>query len=271
MSANITDKVTDTRNAARPNTATVSSTRSAGGTTLACNSLSGWPTASKVHFVTYKIDTNSNPIVGSQLDCYGIVSGNNIGSFTVVDGTDIGNSVGDVVEMLPTAAWGQDLADALTLEHGRTGAHNSTAASTLAPLIKTAILGYMYPIGSIYINATDSTNPATLLGFGTWTAFGAGRVPVGKAPSGTFQTAGATGGEETHALSIAELASHDHDTVASGQMSTAYGAQGWTTSGGTGSPWVQAGATQKTGTAGSGTAHNNLQPYIVCYLWQRTA
>ena len=37
----------------------------------------------------------------------------------------------------------------------------------------------IYPVGSIYINATNSTNPGTLLGFGTWAAFGAGKVPVG--------------------------------------------------------------------------------------------
>jgi len=43
----------------------------------------------------------------------------------------------------------------------------------------TAVKSALYPIGSIYTNSSDSTNPATLLGFGTWTAFGAGRVMVG--------------------------------------------------------------------------------------------
>jgi len=133
MSASTGDKITDVRNAARPNSARVSSGRSSGGTTLACDSLSGWPTASKVHFVTYQIDSNSNPVAGTQLDCYGIVSGNSISSFTVIDGTDNGNSVNDVVEMLPTAAWAQDLADALTSQHSRTGAHvgvNNTGGMT---------------------------------------------------------------------------------------------------------------------------------------------
>ena len=36
----------------------------------------------------------------------------------------------------------------------------------------------LFPIGSLY-TATVSTNPATLLGFGTWSAFGAGRVLIG--------------------------------------------------------------------------------------------
>ena len=39
----------------------------------------------------------------------------------------------------------------------------------------------VYPVGSIYINATDATNPADLIGFGTWEAFGKGRVLLGHA------------------------------------------------------------------------------------------
>lgn len=98
---------------------------------MACDNLSGWPTASKVHFVTYRVDSSSNPVAGTQLDCYGIVSGNSITSFTVIDGTDLGNSVGDYVEMLPTAAWGQDLADALTNEHNRNGTHGAITTTSI--------------------------------------------------------------------------------------------------------------------------------------------
>lgn len=121
MSASTTDKITDVRNAARPNSARVSTSRVAGGTNLACNSLIGWPTASKVHFVTYQIDSNSNPISSTQLDCTGIVVSNTLTNVEILDGTDGGNAVGDVVEMLPTAAWGQDLADALLVTLERTG------------------------------------------------------------------------------------------------------------------------------------------------------
>lgn len=156
MSASVNDKVTDTRNAARPNSARATGTRASGGTSLACDSLVGWPTASKVHFVTYQIDSNSNPIAGTQLDCYGIVSGNTIGSFHVIDGTDNGNSVGDVVEMLPTAAWGQDLADAFTNEHSRTGTHGAittTSISNAGTLTQTGqatfVAGTTLPAGDI--------------------------------------------------------------------------------------------------------------------------
>lgn len=136
MPASINDKFTDVRNSARPNTATVSTLRVPSASNLACDSLIGWPTASKVHFVTYQTDTNNNVIAGTQLDCVGIVSANTITNLVVIDGTDGGNSVGDVVEMLPTAAWAQDLADGLMVTHDRDGSLKDDVVTTakIAPL-----------------------------------------------------------------------------------------------------------------------------------------
>ena len=125
------------------------------------------------------------------------------------------------------------------------------------------ILNLVYPVGSIYTNATDDTNPGTLLGVGTWEAFASGRVLVGKASSGTFATAGATGGAETHTLSVAEMPSHLHGIAYSAEYYL--GNSGWSPTLGTG------GGNINTKTAGSGSAHNNLQPYIVVYMWKRTA
>ena len=157
MAASTNDKITDTRNAARPVSTTVSSSRAAGGTTLTCASLTGWPTVSKGHFVTYQIDTNSDPVAGTQKDCYGIVSGSTIGSLSVVDGTDTGNAVGDVVEMLPTAAWGQDLSDALLIGHTRTGAHVASLPLT------TPVISSISNTGTI----TLPTSTDTLVGKAT--------------------------------------------------------------------------------------------------------
>jgi hypothetical protein len=165
MSASVGDRITDTRNAARPNSARVSSGRSAGGATLACDNLVGWPTASKVHFVTYRIDSNSSPVAGTQLDCYGIVSGNNIGSLVVVDGTDAGNSVNDVVEMLPTAAWGQDLSDALMSQHTRTGAHGAITATSIATTGSVAAgSGLTVSAGSVTLPSASISQAALPLG-----------------------------------------------------------------------------------------------------------
>ena len=71
----------------------------------------------------------------------------------------------------------------------------------------------LYPVGSIYINATNANNPATFFGFGTWTAFGAGRVPVGfNAGNPLFDTAEEIGGSYD-----AVVVSHTHTGTTGGQ------------------------------------------------------
>ena len=73
---------------------------------------------------------------------------------------------------------------------------NTTQLATTA--FVQAALQAVYPVGSVYVNATSSTNPATLLGFGTWVAFGAGRVMVGlDSADADFNTAEETGGAKT--------------------------------------------------------------------------
>jgi hypothetical protein len=80
-------------------------------------------------------------------------------------------------------------------------ANGGTGVTTLA-----ALGNLFYPVGSIYTNATVATNPGTLLGFGTWTAFGAGRVAVGfDAGNVLFDTA-----EETGGSADAIVVSHTH-------------------------------------------------------------
>jgi hypothetical protein len=87
---------------------------------------------------------------------------------------------------------------------------NSTKLATTA--FVQAIKQSLYPVGSIYINATNNTNPATLLGFGTWSAFGAGRVPVGfNAADSLFDTAEKIGGSKD-----AIVVSHTHTVSSSG-------------------------------------------------------
>ena len=135
--------------------------------------------------------------------------------------------------------------------------------------LATALKDALYPVGSIYTNATDSNNPATLIGFGTWVAFGAGRVPVGIDAGDTdFDTAEETGGSKTHTLTTSEMPSHDHNAKAygNGQGSVGSGYLGVadTTS-------INGQGRQSIDHEGGGQAHNNLQPYIVVYMWKRTA
>jgi len=154
-----------------------------------------------------------------------------------------------------------------------------------ANLPVTTILAQAYPVGSIYINATDSTNPGTLLGFGTWTQAGRGRVLVGEGTSDQAFTIGTTGGESNHALTTAELASHTHTVTDPGHTHGPGNVFNTSNGAATGienmlrlnnvsnqNMSIASAATGITNqNTGSGTAHNNLQPYLTVYMWQRTA
>ena len=153
--------------------------------------------------------------------------------------------------------------------------NNTTLVATTA-FVKTAndaqtqvtaaiINALVYPVGSIYFNMAVATNPATLLGMGTWVAYGAGRVLVGKAASGTFDTLNEELGYETdsHALSIAELPAHTHTLLGGGFDGSSGAEPGSTRSSGLG----------EVGSTGSGSAHSHdiLQPSVTVYMWKRTA
>lgn len=157
-------------------------------------------------------------------------------------------------------------------------------------------LADVYPIGSIYISVV-STNPNTLFGFGTWSAFGEGKTLVGLDSGQTeFDTVEETGGSKTHTLTIDEMPTHTHTQDAhthtitdtghthgqsirntgtagtngsQGASNTNNATAGTTASGTTGISINNATATNQN--AGGGQAHNNLQPYIVVYMWKRTA
>lgn len=133
----------------------------------------------------------------------------------------------------------------------------------------------MLPVGSIYLNASDATNPATLLGYGTWTAMGQGRVLVGVG-TGTdgnsdtlAPTAGATGGEYNHALTSVENAAHTHPIQTKDESPSGGSYQGIISSAGNASTGPV--LSHATDSSGSGTKHNNTQPWIGVYIWTRTA
>ena len=116
-----------------------------------------------------------------------------------------------------------------------------------------------YPVGSIYMSV-NSTSPATLFG-GTWVEL-QGRFLLGRSSS---YANGSTGGAPTESLSVAQMPAHKHNlsygvnTNSPGNMVT-----------------IMAGAPEyfssnPIGNNGSGSAHNNMPPYLAVYMWKRTA
>lgn len=157
-------------------------------------------------------------------------------------------------------------------------------------LLKAYVVDSIYPVGSIYMSV-NSTSPATLFG-GTWTQL-KDRFLLG---AGTTYSNGATGGAATHKLTVAEMPSHAHDTpffnnmTNNGEMKSDFigvFGKGMTASAaikemGASSTmemwWINQTNTAEgnewsylTSSKGGNTAHNNMPPYLVVYMWKRTA
>ena len=139
----------------------------------------------------------------------------------------------------------------------------STAWNSLTAIASSG--SFVYPVGYVLIDA-GNTNPNTFLGYGTWAAFGAGRVLVGLDAAQTeFDTLGETGGEKTHVLTTGEMPAHTHGLNAQSQQTTSAAPRGLVGISGVAPTVVQ------TASIGGGAAHNILQPYIVVNFWKRTA
>ena len=171
----------------------------------------------------------------------------------------------------------------------QSSADDSTKLATTAfvQAVTLAVKSELYPVGSIYSNATVNTNPATLMGFGTWTAFGAGRVMVGlDSGNALFDTVGETGGSadaitvsHTHtATSTVTDAGHLHTFGSGGGSGPPYyptieadgnGSRMYTSSTDAATTGITVATTVASG--GSSGTNANYQPYITVYMWKRTA
>ena len=217
-------------------------------------------------------------------------------SLKIVKGTEIDTEFNNIQTAVATKA---DLASPTftgspILPTGTTGVTQSSSDSSTklaTTAFVQAVLQTLYPVGSVYSNATSSTNPGTLLGFGTWTAFGAGKVMVGlDSGDATFSTVGNTGGSKdaitvshTHtATSTVTDPTHRHnigsnDSTADDGGNT--GGQEFARNAGSGNGaavytnYASTGISVATSisTTGSSATNANLMPYVVVYMWKRTA
>jgi hypothetical protein len=199
----------------------------------------------------------------------------------IVKGTEIDNEFNAISSAISSKA---DTASPTFT--GTPAAPTASAGTSTTQLATTAFvaaaLSALYPVGSIYINATSSSNPNTLLGFGTWTAFGAGRVMVGlDAGNAAFDTAEETGGSadaitvsHTHtATSTVTDPGHTHAAAGGTEQADIGGLDKTVGSNEAASSSASTGisvATTVASTGSSGT-NANLQPYIVVRMWKRTA
>jgi len=150
---------------------------------------------------------------------------------------------------------------------------DSTQIATTA-FVKNVLETYIYPVGSIYFNMAVSTNPGTLLGFGTWAAYAEGRVLVGFQSSGTFDALDESLGAETaaHTLALSEIPSHNHSNGAYDRLLRVTGSNTATGVDSTsGEPDVITSATISAAGGGGAHSHSTLQSSKTLYIWKRTA
>jgi hypothetical protein len=160
-----------------------------------------------------------------------------------------------------------------------TAAFSTSTTQLATTAFVQAALQAVYPVGSIY-TSTTATNPGTTFGFGTWAAFGAGKVLVGQdTGDAAFDVLEETGGNKD-----ATLPSHTHTITDPGHFHTSpidnTFQNAGIVSGGNPGPTLPNGPgvvtdTKTTGitinSAGSSATNANLQPYVVVKMWKRTA
>ena len=136
------------------------------------------------------------------------------------------------------------------------------------------LIDRIYPVGSIYISTSSTFNPQNVWG-GTWKKTADGRCLIGA--NDTYPL-GSTGGEAAHYLTGNEMPPHVHsggkvynynlsNTGIAASSIDKYGQQFL---------WIDQSSSSastifSTNAEGGGASHNNMQPYLAVYIWERTA
>ena len=206
------------------------------------------------------------------------------GGTGVTTSTGTGNTVLSTSPTLVTPILGTPTSGTLDNCTSNTETFGTSNTQLATTAFVQAALQALHPVGSIYINATNATNPGTLFGFGTWTAFGAGRVPVGfDAGNVLFDTAEETGGSadatlptHTHTATVTDPG-HTHTVVSlsgtggGGGGTQYYGAFTGIPDGPGSIATAVTGISVTNASAGTSGTNANYQPFITVYMWKRTA
>lgn len=152
----------------------------------------------------------------------------------------------------------------------------SLTVSVGIPILRIGTDGYVYNqeqplmrshVGQVIMSTTlDTAAKVQAIYGGTWERWGAGKVPVGVDPNDSdFNAPNKSGGSKTVTLTLEQIPNHHHTIVPKANYNGSLSARHTT-------GWEKCDVTsQETSSVGGGKSHNNLQPYITLYMWQRTA
>jgi len=156
-----------------------------------------------------------------------------------------------------------------------TDSSTKIATTAFVQSVKTLVLQAVFPVGSIYTSYSVSTNPATVLGFGTWSAIEGKVLAAYQSGDTDFGTAGGTGGSKD-----AVVVEHNHGITDPGHNHTVTTSNTSTIASGNAIPLNYLYTTRTTSTSTTGITINNegvsgtgknLQPYVTVHMWRRTA
>ena len=146
----------------------------------------------------------------------------------------------------------------------------SENVSNLVPYVMpmSDMLSRIYPVGSIYMSVT-SASPADLFG-GTWERI-KDRFLLA---SGDTYSAGSTGGEAQHTLTVDEMPKHHHSMPIKSDWTGGTADNNYWSyqmNGGSADGEGEWATPNGTGFTGSNMPHNNMPPYLAVYVWKRVA
>lgn len=223
------------------------------------------PVVSQGKYLWTKTELQFNtgdPIVSYSVARMGIDGSGSVSSVAGVAPDPTGNVTLTAADVNALPTTGGDITGPINMNGQTISGLNSPTEDAQA-----ATKGYVdlaaYPVGAIYFSV-NSTSPASLFG-GTWTQL-KDRFLLG---AGDTYSAGSTGGEVTHTLTVQEMPAHRHSfpyPVSCNPTSEKEANYNW----GTETFRFQSTSTE-TATAGGGSAHNNMPPYLTVYMWQRVA
>jgi microcystin-dependent protein len=228
-----------------------------------------------------------NYVVGNILVYRNGILGDPVSDYTATDGTSVvlasGALVGDEISILAVEPF--QIPSVYTKAQSDARYYTQAQVDAAIEATKEAL----HPVGSFYFTG-GNTNPASLLGFGTWTQRAQGLALFGVG-TGTDQNAvektiaaGANAGEYEHTLTEAELEPHTHVQSSHAHGATSYGIDVSKRTVAEGSDFLvvddvtldsggasTGGATATNQSTGGGDAFNVTPPSFGLYVWERTA
>lgn len=202
-----------------------------------------------------------------------------LGDWVTIQDRDLSIEIDAQIVEVTTTLQNNEIINDITFEYGKANKTEIKDIRTISASVEeisnnikyidkkiSDLLNMFYPVGSVYETMDSSFDPNKKWG-GTWERI-KGRVLVGVDENDSdFNTAEKTGGEKTHTLVVSELPQHTHANYAKRTNITINNS---------GNTHVtchksNSGATvgNNIGSTGEGIAHNNLQPYVTCFIWKR--